>query len=305
MRERLTEIIDKCRPLYTQGKVARYIPDLAKADPKILGASVSNLEGDIFSAGDRDFRFSMQSVSKLLSLALALELLGEETVFSHVGMNPIADSFNSIVRLEIDYPHIPHNPLINAGAIVIVSILPYESAKECFEAILNLSREMTGNYNLKINEKTFLSEKATGDRNRSLAFFMKSVGTLKGNIEDILDVYFRECSIEATTEDLAIMGATIASGGINPKTKKHVLSDKTCKILRSLMATCGMYNASGEFAVRVGVPAKSGVSGVILATVPHRGGIAVVGPPLDSKGNSVTGIRVLEDIVNEFNLRIL
>lgn len=169
----------------------------------------------------------------------------------------------------------------------------------------DLARRLTGSQDLNLDEAVYLSEKETSDRNRSLAYFMRSVGVLEGDIEDILDSYFMQCSLSVNARDLAVMGATLASGGVNPFTGERVLPSKVCRVLRALMATCGLYDGSGEFAVRVGVPAKSGVGGGIVASVPMRYGIGVFGPALDPKGNSLGGIAMLEKLSQELSLRVL
>ncbi len=305
MEEILANIVAKNRPLFSEGRVASYIPELAKATPDVLGVSLVTVEAEQFSAGDFDYSFSMQSIAKIISLALALVEIGEEKVFNWVGVDPTPDPFNSIMRLEMDRVHRPYNPVVNAGAIAVISLLPYETGAERAEAVLGLARRLTGNAQLAVNDTIYLSEKNTSDRNRALAYYMRSTGNLEGDIEDILDGYFRQCSIETSVQDLAVMGATLASSGINPVTGERVLPGRVCRILRALMATCGMYDGSGEFAIRVGIPAKSGVGGGITAVVPRRMGIAVCGPALDPKGNSICGMKVLEDLSRELRLRVL
>lgn len=304
MDDMLTAIVDAARPRFTEGKVATYIPELGKARADALGLAVVTVEGKEHHAGDRDYPFSIQSISKLVSLALALTELGEECVFSHVGVDPTPDPFNSIMRLEMDRVHRPYNPLVNAGAIAVISLLPYKESKSRTAAVLDLARRLTANRALAVNESIYRSEKTTSDRNRALAYFMKSTAILKGDVEDVLDSYFRQCSIEATVGDLAVMGATLASGGINPVSGERVLSTRVCQVIRALMATCGMYDGSGEFAIRVGIPAKSGVGGGIVAVVPRRMGIAVCGPALDGKGNSICGMQVLEELSLAMRLRV-
>lgn len=304
MDDMLTAIVDAARPRFTEGKVATYIPELGKARADALGLAVVTVEGKEHHAGDRDYPFSIQSISKLVSLALALTELGEECVFSHVGVDPTPDPFNSIMRLEMDRVHRPYNPLVNAGAIAVISLLPYKESKSRTAAVLDLARRLTANGTLAVNESIYRSEKTTSDRNRALAYFMKSTAILKGDVEDVLDSYFRQCSIEATVGDLAVMGATLASGGINPVSGERVLSTRVCQVIRALMATCGMYDGSGEFAIRVGIPAKSGVGGGIVAVVPRRMGIAVCGPALDGKGNSICGMQVLEELSLAMRLRV-
>jgi len=305
VEEILENLVARSRSLYAQGKVAAYIPELALANPEILGISLATVEGERHSAGDREHLFSIQSISKIISLALALEEVGEDVVFDTVGMDPTPDPFNSIMRLELHAVNRPYNPVVNAGAIAVTSLIPRESGRKRGEAVLELARRLMGNAALEINEKIYESERDTGHRNRSLAYYMKSTGTLKGEVEDVLEGYFLQCSIEASVEDLAVLGATLATGGINPISGERVLTSRTCRIIRALMVTCGMYDGSGEFALRVGIPAKSGVGGGIVAVVPRRMGIGVCGPALDSKGNSLCGMKLLEDLSRELKLRVL
>lgn len=305
MRETLCRLVAECRDKCSSGTVASYIPELTKADPGMLGVSVLTTEGVLFQGGDTSLPFTMQSISKLISLAMAIEELGEEKVFGNVGMDPTADPFNSIMRLEMIRPHRPQNPLINAGALVVLSLLPYGDSESRIAAVLAWARKLLGNPAVTVHEPTFLSEKRTSDRNRSLAYFLRSVGSLKGDVEDLLDTYFRQCSIEVTTGELAFLGAVLASDGIHPFSGECLLCSSTARVIRALMATCGLYDGSGEFAVRVGIPAKSGVGGGIVAVVPGRMGIGVCGPALDGKGNSVGGMALLELLSARGNLRVL
>ena len=306
MKELLETVVKDCGYTWRQGQVATYIPELAKARADATGIAVYDLSSGLSGAGDTDFTFTMQSVSKVVSLALALSECGEEKVFSSVGMDPLADPFNSIMRLEMDAPHRPHNPLINSGAIVVLSLLPWKKSSERIAAVSHMAARMTGRkaVAVAVNEAVYLSEKGTSDRNRALAWFLKSVGNLEGDIEDILDAYFRQCSLEVTCEDLAVLGGTLAADGRNPVTGERVVSPRVAQVVRTIMATCGMYDGSGEFAVSVGIPAKSGVGGGITAAVPGRMGIGTCGPALDRKGNSVAGLAMLRRLSEELKLRI-
>ena len=306
MKELLETVVKDCGYAWRQGQVATYIPELAKARADATGIAVYDLSSGLSGAGDTDFTFTMQSVSKVVSLALALSECGEEKVFSSVGMDPLADPFNSIMRLEMDAPHRPHNPLINSGAIVVLSLLPWKKSSERIAAVSHMAARMTGRkaVAVAVNEAVYLSEKGTSDRNRALAWFLKSVGNLEGDIEDILDAYFRQCSLEVTCEDLAVLGGTLAADGRNPVTGERVVSPRVAQVVRTIMATCGMYDGSGEFAVSVGIPAKSGVGGGIAAAVPGRMGIGTCGPALDRKGNSVAGLAMLRRLSEELKLRI-
>ncbi len=301
----LQQAVDICRPAVGEGEVATYIPELAKGNPRHLGVALATPDGTVVTAGDADEFFTLQSVSKAISLVGALELLGEARVFDAVGMDPTADPFNSIMRLEMVKPHRPQNPLINAGALVVLSLLPHQDAEERFSFVRDWARRLSGNNSLDCHDATYLSEKATSDRNRALAYFMRSVGTFRGDVENVLDSYFRQCALRGTARDLAVIGMTLASGGKNPVSGERVLSERHALVTRALMATCGLYDGSGEFAVRVGLPAKSGVGGGILASVPGRAGIGTFGPALDPKGNSLGGVRLLEYLGHAMELRVL
>lgn len=304
MDEIFKHIIQNNAAYTNSGKVATYIPELAKADPNDLGVYLITLDNREFFAGDYEKKFTMQSISKVLTLILSLMDNGETTVFEKVGMEPTGDSFNSIVDLELKNIHKPFNPMINAGAIATISLLKGSSNHEKIERILNLARKLSNNQDIKINQDVYISEKLTGDRNRSIAYFMKSFNVIEGNVEDILDVYFKQCSIEVNCRDIANMGCVLANDGISTKTGEEIVPKHICRITKTLMATCGLYDASGEFAVHIGIPAKSGVGGGIMAAVPRRMGIGVYGPALDEKGNSIGGIQILRELSEKLDLDI-
>lgn len=290
---------------YTKhGSVATYIPELAKANPNCLGVYLITLDGKEYYAGDYNKKFTMQSISKVLTLILSLIDNGESKVFEKVGMEPTGDSFNSIVDLELKSIHKPFNPMINAGAIATTSLLAGNSNEEKTHRILELARKLSDNPNIKINEDVYLSEKLTGDRNRSLAYFLKSFNIIEGSVEDTLDVYFKQCSIEIDCKDIANIGCILANDGISPKTGELIVPRHICRITKTIMSTCGLYDASGEFAVHIGIPSKSGVGGGIMAAVPRRMGIGVYGPALDEKGNSIAGIQILKELSEKLDLDI-
>ncbi|MDO9507891.1 MAG: glutaminase A [Thermovirgaceae bacterium] len=305
MENILKEAVESSRSVLKKGSVATYIPELAKADPEALAAAFCGTDGAMASAGDVNTSITVQSISKVASLGLALQMLGEDLIFSRVGVESSADPFNSIMRLEMKAPHRPLNPMINSGAILVLSLLPFKESGERLQAVLETMRLMTANQDLAINEAVAVSERDTSDRNRSLGYFLRSVGSMQGDVENVLDSYFRQCAIETTVKDLAVMGATLASGGRNPLSGNLIFSERVALILRALMGTCGLYDGSGDFAVRVGLPAKSGVGGGIVGSIAGRGGIATVGPALDSRGNSIGGIRVLEHLSRSMSLRVL
>ncbi len=287
-----------------KGKLPEYIPALANVEPGILGITVADREGRVVSAGDCPYKFTIQSISKIFALIIALLDAGVEQVFSKVGMEPTGDPFNSIYKLETLDPAKPLNPMINAGAIAVTSLIKGKNAEERFARILELIRLITGNEDIGVNRDVFSSEWETGNRNRSLAYLMKDLGILEADVEETLELYFLQCAIEVTCEDLARMGVFLALNGRMPGCGVQIVPPEICRIVKTFMVTCGMYNASGEFAIKVGIPAKSGVGGGILALVPGAYGIGVVSPPLDEKGNSIAGVHLLEDISRELELSI-
>ena len=304
MKRILDTIIDKNRHWTKEGNVASYIPELSKADGEALGICVTTLDGEEFFAGDYETKFTIQSISKVVTLMLAIIDNGVDYVFSKIGMEPTEAAFNSIINLENNNHQKPLNPMINAGAIATVSLIRGDTAEEKFNRILKFTRKITGNPDIDINENVYASEKATGNRNRSLAYFMKSTGVIEGDVEDVLEVYFRQCSMEVNCRDIARIGAMLANAGVIISNNERVISREATRIIKTIMVTCGMYDASGNFAVHIGIPAKSGVGGGIMAAVPRRMGIGVIGPSLDEKGNSIGGIKVLEELSRELDLSI-
>lgn len=304
MEKILREIIERNRIYTKEGKVATYIPELAKADPNALGICAFDLEGNTFLAGDFETRFTIQSVSKVIILACALIDKGKEKIFSKVGTEPSADPFNSIVKLETRNSHKPLNPFINAGAIVCTSLVAGDNGIEKFNRVLQMIRTMGDNPEIDVNYQVFQSEKLTGNTNRAIAYYLKGANIIERDVEDILDAYFKLCSVEVTVKDVAKMAAVIANNGVAPWSNEIILPKEVCQILQAIMMTCGLYNASGEFAVNIGTPAKSGVGGCIMSVVPKRMGIAVIGPTLDENSNSVAGLKVLEELSQKINLSI-
>lgn len=304
MTDLLNQLVEKNKIYGKEGKLASYIPALLKADVNDLGIAVIGLDGKEYFAGNCTKEFTIQSISKVVSLILALKDNGIENVQKKVNVEPTGEGFNSIVKLETTDTKRPYNPMINAGAIATTSLIKGRSEEDKLKRLIDFMKKATNNDKIKINEEVYISEKLTGDRNRALAYFMKSNGILEGNVEEILDLYFRQCSIEANARDLARFGAVLANDGIIPWSGEVLIEKKICKMVKSIMVTCGMYDASGEFAVNIGIPAKSGVGGGILGSVPKRMGIGVYGPALDEKGNSIAGIRILKDLSEELDLSI-
>lgn len=304
MTDILQKLVDKNKVYGQEGKLASYIPALLKADVNDLGIAIVNLDGEEYFAGNCDVNFTIQSISKIVGLMIALQDNGKEKVLKKVNVEPTGEGFNSIVKLETTETGRPYNPMINAGAIVTTSLIKGDTEEDKLRKLIDFMKKATNNPNIKINEEVYISEKLTGDRNRALAYFMKSSGILEGNVEEILDLYFRQCSIEANAIDLARLGAVLANDGIIPWNGERLVDKEICRIVKSIMVTCGMYDASGEFAVRIGIPAKSGVGGGIVGAVPKRMGIGVYGPALDEKGNSFAGLKVLGDLAKELELSI-
>ena len=283
-----------------QGHVANYIPELAHADTYAFGLVAQRTDGIVVSCGDTDTRFSIQSVGKVISLALALKLFGFKEVFSHVLMEPSGDSFSSIIKLDTK-SDLPFNPMINAGAIQVISLL---ANRVGFDDILGFARYLCMDPGIDLNEPVFHSEAQTGDRNRAIAYLLKSKGVLMAEPEETLDLYFKLCSLNVTAKSLATMGLVLANDGQNPITGEHAIVPRHARAINSLMFTCGMYDGSGEFGVKVGIPAKSGVGGGISCSVKGRMGIGVYGPALDDKGNSVGGLAALEYLSRSLHLHV-
>ena len=294
----LDRAVALARPAAEQGAPASYIPELAKTDPRQLGACIFTLDGGRFSSGDTQVRFSIQSISKVISLAVALERCGYETVFNQVGMEPSGDPFNSLVRLESSESH-PSNPMINSGAIAVDSYLePVIS----FEEMLSFTRELCMDPEIRLDERVYHSEMSNISRNRAIAYLLENKGVIQSDVERTLDFYVKMCSLSVTAESLAGFGLLLANGGVNPNTGVRLLQAETVQVVKTIMLTCGMYNGSGGFAVRVGIPSKSGVGGGIVAD--RKMGIGIFGPSLDQKGNSVAGEQVLEYLSTHLRLHI-
>ncbi len=281
-----------------RGRVADYIPELGKVDPGHFGIAVVSADGSMASAGDAALPFSIQSVSKVFTLALALGQQGDKC-WTRVGREPSGDPFNSIVQLEAD-DGIPRNPLINAGAIVVSDILLAErSVDEAVEAILGFVRRAAGDEGIGVDAAVASSERDTGFRNRALAHFMRAAGNLHHDPEETLAVYFRQCAIAMSCEQLARAGRMFAFAGHTAPGSAELITPARARRVNSLMLTCGHYDGSGEFAFEVGLPGKSGVGGGILAVAPGKASIAVWSPGLNAVGNSKLGTMALEMLARE------
>ncbi|MFC9324555.1 glutaminase A [Kitasatospora sp. NPDC057015] len=284
------------------GEPASYIPELARADPGGFGLALVSMDGHRYAAGDAQEPFTLQSVSKPFVYALALSELGLDEVSRWVGAEPSGEAFNAI-SLE-DGTGRPSNAMINAGAIATTALVPGAGADERFERILDRLSAFAGR-RLDVDEAVYASEAATGDRNRALAYLMRGAGSLACDPLAATDLYFRQCAVRATTADLAVMAATLGNGGVNPVTGRRAVSEAVAVQVLSVMATCGMYDASGEWLLRVGLPAKSGVSGGLIAVSPARFGAACWSPPLDGAGNPVRGTAALRELSERFGLHLM
>lgn len=283
------------------GEVATYIPALAHADPDACGIALATSEGRRYSAGSVTSTFTIQSVSKPFVYALALADSGIDRVLARVGTEPTGDAFNA-VTLEAGTGR-PLNPMVNAGAIETACLVAGATPTEQRQRILSGLSSFAGR-DLSVDEDVLASEMQTGDRNRALAYLMRGAGSLSATVEDALEVYVAQCAITVTTDDLAMMAATLAAGGTHPVTGEQVVPGDVVGPVLSVMATCGMYDAAGTWLFRVGLPAKSGVSGAVLAVLPGQFGLGVWSPPLDSHGNSVRGVRACETLSADLGLHL-
>ncbi|WP_369857212.1 glutaminase [Candidatus Thalassolituus haligoni] len=298
MQAILDEIVATIGVSNDRGKVADYIPQLACIDPNQFAISVALADGRVFSAGDHQQLFSIQSISKVFTLTIALGKLGDG-VWARVGREPSGDPFNSIVQLEHENGK-PRNPFINAGAIAIAdAIMVGHQPKETLAEILQFVRFIADDESICIDHNVAESELKTGDRNASLAHFMASFGRMNNPVDYVLGTYFHHCSIAMTCQQLAKAGLFLAGDGENPVTGTRVVSARRARRINSLMMMCGHYDGSGEFAYRVGLPGKSGVGGGILAVAPGHASIAVWSPGLDEVGNSKLGTEALEKLVQQ------
>ncbi len=283
------------------GDVASYIPELSRANPDWFGISIATVDGKVYNIGDTDQSFTIQSVSKPFMYGYALREYDLSFVLEHVGVEPTGEAFNSVVLDEIN--NRPFNPMVNAGAIAVAELVKGELAAERLGNMRRVFEQFVG-HELTIDQATYLSEKKTGHRNRGIAYMMLNSGMIKRDPEEILDLYFQQCSINVTASDLAMMAATLANDGVQPLTKETVLGPDDVRNVLTVMNTCGMYNYAGQWAYEVGVPAKSGVSGSVISVIPGQVGICVFSPPLDNYGNSVRGILACKEISENFNLHV-
>jgi len=296
------------------GELASYIPELTKADPNALGIIIMGNNGMTIASGDVNNTFSIQSISKVFTFIVACMERGVSYVLDRVDVEPTGEAFNSIAHLEMKKIEKPFNPMVNAGAITVTSMLEGDTPDEKLEGMYQLYENVLGR-RPKLNKDVYESERDSSTRNRGIAYFLKEAGNLESDLELTLEAYFKQCSIEVSVEDLTKLGLVLANDGYDRLTGEEIIPTQIARLAKVLMLTCGMYDASGKFAAYVGIPAKSGVAGGIMASVPARArdeslpfidgcGIGVYGPSLDKQGNSIAGIKLLRHIASHWDLSI-
>jgi glutaminase len=304
IRPPLAQFLGDCLTTYAQngdGAVANYIPELSKANPVHFGISVATIDGHVYETGDSAVPFTIQSISKPFVFALALEQLGPERVEATIGVEPSGEPFNSI---HLNGDNRPFNAMVNAGAIACSGLIYSRSGGGAFERIREALSLFAGR-SLDVDDAVYASERNTGDRNRAIAYLLRNYSVIEGDVDAVLDVYFRQCSILVTARDLAVMATTLANHGINPLTGEQVVTPYAVARTLSVMTSSGMYDYAGEWIYRVGIPAKSGVGGGIVAALPSQFGLGTFSPLLDSHGNSVRGLKVCEELSSHFDLHVL
>lgn len=292
----------------TDGSNASYIPYLEKANKKLYGIVVVTIDGKIFKAGDSDYSFPVESISKVFTLAHVLKIQGAKNLQNKIGVNATGLPFNSALAIELNNDKLtgsppPGNPLVNAGAIATASLVEGKSLEEKWNTVIKTASAFAG-HPLSLNKDVYDSEMADNQHNLAIAILLKSYNYLYADSTETIDLYTRECSYNITAKDLAVMGATLANGGNNPLTHQNVIDEETSMRVLAVMATAGLYNTSGEWLYNVGLPAKSGVGGGIVAVVPGKMAIAVYSSPLDPAGNSVRGQLAIQSIAHDLGINI-
>jgi glutaminase len=284
-----------------EGELASYIPELASVDPSKFGLAVCTADGRLFTSGDASHRFTIQSISKPLIYGMALEDRGREETLRRVGVEPTGDSFNSIIKL--DAANRPHNPMVNAGAIATTDLIVGDNPTARLRRMLSGFSAFLGE-DATVDTPVFVSERSTGHRNRAIAHLLLNFGMITGDVNEVLDLYFQQCSVRVTTASLAVVAATLANGGVNPRTGARALHPNYIRDVLTVMFTCGMYNYAGQWAYTIGLPAKSGVAGGLIAVAPGRYGIAAYSPLLDEHSHPVRGLRVCEDLSQNSRMHV-
>ena len=288
----LEEIYQEVQPLFTEGKVADYIPALANVNPNQFAMSIQLLDGKSFHVGESDVPFSIQSISKVFTFSMALKMYGKE-LYKFVNHEPSGNPFNSLVQLEYE-KGIPRNPFINAGAIVITDNLVKQHNKATFDEVLGFIQKLSDDKSITYDHSTYLSEKQTGFRNYALANLMKSFNNIQNDLDVVMSTYFKQCSIKMSTKQLCRSMLFLANNGTDPLSNTEYLNMPKAKRINAVMLTCGHYDASGDFAFHVGLPGKSGVGGGIVAVIPRVMSLCVWSPRLNKHGNSLVGTKALE-----------
>ncbi|MTV24844.1 glutaminase [Nitriliruptoraceae bacterium ZYF776] len=297
----LADIAAQARPHATEGEVARHVPGMAPLGSERFAMAVHGIDGASESIGDTDETFPIQSVSKVLSLVLALQKVGEDELWERVGREPSGDPFNSLVQLEHEQG-IPRNPMINAGALVVDDVL-LEACGDATSELHELVEELVG-APLELDDEIVDGQSDSGFRNRAMASLMRAFGNLHHPVDDVIGVYVRHCAIRMTTPQLAAAFRFLANDGVEPRTGRRILSEQLARRVNAVMLTTGTYDAAGEFAYQVGFPCKSGVSGAIVGVVPDHLAVAVWSPPLDDSGNSLAGREALHLVAERHGLSI-
>ncbi|MBT8144561.1 MAG: glutaminase [Gammaproteobacteria bacterium] len=295
------DIVDEVQPLLEQGEVAAYIPELARVNPRQFGIAICTVDGAIITGGAATTPFSIQSISKVFALTLAMHLEGEP-LWQRIGREPSGTPFNSLVQLEHENG-IPRNPFINAGALVVTDVLLSHGAS-ARQLLLDFVRERSGNSELSYNERVAQSEAECGHRNRALAHFLKSFGNLQHDADSVLDAYFYHCALEMSCTELARCALFLANAGLDPYDQARVTTANQTKYINSLLLTCGTYDAVGDFAYRVGLPGKSGVGGGIVAIMPGHFSICAWAPGLNRNGNSLAATAALDLLTTRTGISI-
>ena len=302
--EEVTRILENAirigKGVIRYGSVASYIPELAKADKNKLGICLYTIDGNQFETGNTEDRFTIQSISKVMALCLALETFGAEFVFDHVGVEPSGEAFNSLVELD-NRSNRPFNPMINSGAITVASLLVNHYSIEDMQKYM---QEVCEDPEIAIDEAVFQSEMATCARNKAIAYLLKSKDIIDTDVEESVTFYTKMCSMSVNARDLARFGLLLANDGVQLSTGKRLISSQTVRMVQTIMLTCGMYDGSGEFALRTGIPTKSGVGGGLLSVSKKKMGIGIYGPSLDKKGNCIAGCELLGYISEALHLHI-
>ena len=296
----LVHVIDAC-DTDNSGRLADYIPELANANPNRLALALSTVDGEVYSVGDDEIEFTIQSMSKPFTYAYALQKLGIDAVLDKVGVEPSGEAFNQI---SLGNDRRPKNPMINSGAITTHSLISIKEGLQGAEILREFMSELAGR-ELRFDDAVYQSEVKTAYRNLSIGYMLRTVGILESDPVDIVNDYIRQCSILVTVKDLVRMGSVLANGGVDPKTGKRLLNRAVVRQVLSVMMSCGMYDAAGDWLTTVGIPAKSGVAGGILGVLPGQVSIAAFSPKLDEHGNSVRGIEILERLSRDMGLHLM